>query len=160
MSLLSTDITKVKRLSLTEVKLPIAQREEPTTPILVERPPTPEEIAYSSLIAERPIIEELVERLDLVSVATGQRIRKVKLPEDISSPPALKTPEIDKLITLAQRVIKGENSYSREEIIDQIIEATNVSQDRADKGFNLILQAGAIELTPGGTYYLTGSTPF
>lgn len=52
MSLLSTDIAKVKRLSLREVKLPTTERRvEPITPILVERPPTDEEIAYSKLVA-------------------------------------------------------------------------------------------------------------
>ena len=128
MSLLSTDIAKVKRLSLREVKLPITERKvEPITPILVERPPTDEEIAYSKLVAINPLMEELVER---------------------------------KLIALAQRVIEGENNYSREEIVTRIKEATNVSQERAERGFNLILQAGAIEPTLGDRYYLTGSTPF
>ncbi len=113
MSLLSTDITKVKRLSLREVKLPAPKlRVEPITPILVERPPTDEEI------------------------------------------------DTPKLIALAQRVIEGENIYSKEEVIAKIKEATNVSYERAERGFNLILQAGAIEPTPGGRYYLTGSTPF
>ena len=165
MSLLSTDITKVKRLSLREVKLPTTERRvEPITSILVERTPTDEEIAYSKLVAINPLIEELVECLDLVSITTGERIKKIELREDIKhhTGPEIKAQEIDKpkLIALAQRVIKGENNYSREEIIEMIKEATNVNQERADRGFNLILQAGAIELTLGDRYYLTGSTPF
>lgn len=163
MSLLSTDITKVKRLSLREVKLPAPElRVEPITPILVERPPSDEEIAYSKLVAINPIIEELVERLDLVSIKTGERIKKVELREDIKPQPEIKAKEIDKpkLIALAHRVIEGENSYSKEEIIERIKEATNVNQERAERGFNLILQAGAIEPTLGDRYYLTGSTPF
>ncbi len=163
MSLLSTDITKVKRLSLREVKLPAPElRVEPITPILVERPPSDEEIAYSKLVAINPIIEELVERLDLVSIKTGERIKKVELREDIKPQPEIKAQEIDKpkLIALAQRVIERENSYSREEIIERIKEATNVNQERAERGFNLILQAGAIEPTLGDRYYLTSSTPF
>ena len=165
MSLLSTDIAKVKRLTLREVKLPTTDRRvEPITPILVERPPTDEEIAYSRLVAINPLIEELVERLDLVSITTVERIRKVELREDIKPhpEPEIKAQEIDKpkLIALAQRVIEGENSYSREEIVARIKEATNVNQERAERGFNLILQAGAIERTLGDRYYLTGSTPF
>ena len=162
-SLLNTDITKVKRLSLREVKLPTTERKvEPTPPIKVERPPTDEEIAYSKLVAINPLLEELVERLDLVSITTGERIRKVELREDIKPHPEIKAQEIDKpkLIALAQRVIEGYNSYSREEIIERIKEATNVNQERAERGFNLILQAGAIEPTLGDRYYLTGSTPF
>lgn len=165
MSLLSTNIAKVKRLSLREVKLPTTERKvEPITPILVEKPPTDEEIAYSKLVAINPLIKELVERLDLVSITTGERIKKVELREDIKPhpEPKVKAQEIDKpkLIALAQRVIEGENSYSREEIIERIKEATNVNQERAERGFNLILQAGAIEPTLGDRYYLTGSTPF
>lgn len=165
MSLLSTDIAKVKRLSLREVKLPTTERRvEPIIPILVERPPTDEEIAYSKLVAINPLIEELVERLDLVSIKTGERIRKVELREGIKPhpEPEIKAQEIDKpkLIALAQRVIEEENSYSREEIIERIKETTNVNQERAEKGFNLILQAGAIEPTLGDRYYFTGSTPF
>lgn len=67
---------------------------------------------------------------------------------------------IDKLTALTQDVIKRENSYSREDIIERIRETTSLSQDRAEEEFNLILQAGAIEITPGSKYYLTGSTPF
>jgi hypothetical protein len=166
MRLLSTDIAKVKRLSLGEVKLPAPElRVEPINPILVERPPTDEEIAYSKLVAINPLIEELVERLDLVSIKTGERIKKVETREEYKPHPRpeIKAQEIDKpkLIALAQRVIEGENSYSREEIIERIKEATNVNQDRAERGFNLILQAGAIEQTINQElYYLVGSTPF
>ena len=80
MSLLSTDITKVKRLSLQGVRLPTTERRvEAITPLQVERPPTPEEIIYSNMIAINPLLEELVERLDLVSITTGERIRKVSI---------------------------------------------------------------------------------
>jgi len=165
MSLLSTDITKVKRLSLREVKLPAPEvRVELITPILVEVPPTDEEIIYSRFVAINPLLEDLVDSLDLVSITTGERIRKIELREEYKPhpEPKIKAQEIDKpkLIALAQRVIEGENSYSREEIIERIKEATNVNQERADRGFTLILQAGAIEPTLGDRYYLTGSTPF
>lgn len=166
MSLLSTDITKVKRLSIREVKLPTPKLRdiEPTPLIKVDRPPSDERIAYSKLIAINPLLEELVERLDLVSKTTGERIKKVKLKEEIKPlpEPKIKAQEIDKpkLIALAQRVIKGEDSYSKDEVIDLIKEATNVNRERAERGFNLMLQAGAIELTLGDSYYLTGSTPF
>jgi hypothetical protein len=156
MSLLSTDITKVRRLSLSGVKLPTVElRVEPITPI--EKPPSDEEIAYSKLVAINPLLEKLVNSLDLVSIKTGDRIKKVGLNEDIKPPQ-----EIDKtkLIALAQRIIGGENSYTKEQTIERIKEATNVSQERAEKGFTLLLQARAIEPTLGGTYYLTGSTPF
>jgi hypothetical protein len=161
MSLLSTDITKVKRLSLKEVRLP-APDSRVDLITLIERPPTDEEIAYSKMIAKNSLIEDLVERLDLVSIKTGERIKKVELREDIKPhpEPEIKAQEIDKLIALAQRVIEGENSYSKAEIVARIKEATNVNQERAEIGFKLMLQAGALETTPVESYYLTGSTPF
>ena len=154
MSLLSTDLRTVKKLSLKGVRLPIKDKEpEPTI-----YPPSPEEISYSKLVAINPLIEELVDRFDLVSNTTGERIKKV----DIPHPQPEKKIEIDKpkLIALTQRLLKGETSYSKEELIAIIKEATNVNQDRAEKGFNLILQSGAIEIIIGGRYCLTGSTPF
>lgn len=166
MSLLSTDITKVKRLSIREVKLPTPKLRdiEPTPPIKVDRPPSDERIAYSKLVAINPLLEELVERLDLVSETTGERIKKVELKDNIKPHPEPKSKpkEIDKpkLLALAQRIIEGNNSYLKEELIKRIKETTNVNQERAEKGFNLILQAGAIEPTLGDRYYLTDSTPF
>lgn len=162
MSLLSTDITQVKRLSLKEVKLPTTELR--VEPIQVETAPTNEEIVYSNLVAKNPLLEDMVNSLNLVSITTGSRIKKVELREEIKTNPELKVKaqEIDKpkLIALAERIIKEANSYTKEEIIERIKEATNVSQERAERGFNLILQAGAIEPTSGDRYYLTGSTPF
>ena len=164
MSLLSTDIAKVKRLSLREIKLPPTERRVEAITILVERPPTDEEITYSKLVAINPLLEELVDSLDLVSITTVERIKKVELREEYKPhpEPEVKAEEIDKpkLIALAQRVIEEENSYTKEEVIERIKKATNVNQERAERGFNLILQAGAIEPLLEDRYYLTGSIPF
>lgn len=166
MSLLSTDIAKVNRVSLKGARLPASEKRGAiVTPVLLERPPSEEEIVYSKLVAIHPLLEGLVESLDLVSIETGDRIRKVKLREDIKSfsEPDIKAEDINKnkLIALAQRVIQGANNYTKEEIIARIKETTNVTQERAEKGFTLILEAGAIEQTiKPGVYYLTGSTPF
>lgn len=46
------------------------------------------------------------------------------------------------------------------EIVDKIKEVTNVGQERTERGFNPILEDGAIEPIPGGRYYLTSSTLF
>jgi hypothetical protein len=153
MRLLSTDITKLRKLSLQRVNLPpVAREPEPKV-----YPPTAEEIAYNRLVNINPLLEALVDSFDLVSNTTGKRIKRINIPH-----PEPKIKELDKpkLIALAQRVIKGENNYTKDEIIERIKEATNVNQDRAEIGFNLILQAGAIKLILEDRYYLTGSTPF
>ena len=181
MSLLSTDIAKVKRLSLREVKLPTTeQRVEPVTPILVERPPTDEEIAYSRLVAINPLLEELVESLDLVSTITGERIKKVELPEANRAPlKPLKTPaeaeakreekkpgsprKGQKIEDIARRVLEPQSNKTKEEVIAKLMEETNVKEDRAEEGLTLMLKSGAVErITVNGIdrYYLSGSTPF
>ncbi len=164
MSLLSTDITKVKRLSLKEVKLPAKEPKVETAPKEVEIPPTDEEIAYSRFILINPTIETLVERLNLVSSETGERIKKVELPEEyIKLPePEVKSKEVDKpkLLALALRILNGERTYTKEDVIGRIIADMKVNQERAEKGFNLLLQVGAIQPVGWGRYYLTGSTPF
>jgi hypothetical protein len=69
--------------------------------------------------------------------------------------------QIDKnpLIALAKIIIKGENSYTKEEIIERIKEATGVNQERAERAFGHFLEDGAIEPTLGDRYCVTGSTP-
>jgi hypothetical protein len=159
MGLLSIDITKPKRLSLGEVKLPAPEARE-REPLRVDRPPTDEEIAYSSLLAINPLLAELVTSLDLVSGKTGDRIREVELKPEYRqerTPPQVDKP---KLLALAQRILQGETIYSRSDVVARIMEATTVSSERADNGFTMMLQTGVIEPTLEDNYYLTGSTPF
>ena len=140
------------------VKLPAPEvRVEPVTPIQAERPPTEEEITYSKLVTVNPLLEKLVECLDLVSIKTGERIRKVAYKPHPEKPQQTDKP---RLKALAEQVLQEGDNYSKDEVVERISKATNVSQERAERGFNLMLQTGAIELTPGDRYYLTGSLPF
>jgi len=161
MSLLSTDISRVKRFSVREIKLPTPEvREiEPIQPTTIKSPPSDEAIAYSKLLSINPALGELVDRLNLVSEITGERIEVV---ETIEPHPEPEIKEIDKpkLIDLADRIIEGENNYSREDIIERIMNATKVTRERAERGLNLIIQTGIIKETLGSRYYLTASTPF
>jgi hypothetical protein len=157
MSLLSTDITKGKKLSLLEVKLPNQERRRVEPIVKVERPPSDEEVAYSKMIAKNPLLGKLVEGLDLVSIKTGDRIREVV------STTTVKPQEGDrsKLIALANKIINPEKSYSKTAILDNLKATTNINQERAEKGFKMMLQAGAIEQTINPElYFLGGSTPF
>jgi len=122
MSLLSTDISKVKRLSLREVKLTAPElRREPIDAIQERQTEAPKETPIK----------------------------------------ALQSTEIEKLKGLASKVVDPFLGFYSEEIIERIMKATNVSQERAEIGFTLMLQAGAIEqaINPE-IYYLGGSTPF
>lgn len=122
MSLLSADITKVKRLSLSPPKAVKPARR-------VESPPPAEEPASVNL---EPIAEAS--------------------PQDI---------DIPRLTALAQRTLRGNNGYTREEVVELIKLTTKVNQQRAERGFTLMLQAQTIEQAPNPEiYYLTGSTPF
>lgn len=158
MSLLSTDITKVKRLSLREVKLPAPEvRLDSITPILVEVPPTDEDLVYSDMIVKNPLLKALTDVLGLVSEATGKRLREIG---ETAEKRLQIAPKGISIKDIAQEVLQGENSYTKEEIIVRLQDETKVDRTRAEKGFNLMLQAGAVEPTLGDSYYLTGSTPF
>lgn len=155
MSLLSVDITKVKRLSLRGIK-PLApqRREEPITPTVIHQPPTVEETVYSILVSKHPLLEELVETLDLVSPTTGERIKKVA---PSPQPLLLENPKLE---ALALSLFKPETSYTPEQVVQRILEAKGVSRARAMEGFNLLVDTGALQITPASTYYLRDSTPF
>jgi len=144
MGLLTTDIRKERRLSLKDVKLPAPE----IKPIKVETPSTAEERMYSKIVEKYPLFLEAVELLDLVSPVTGTRVKIVDT-----------KPSRETLIALAKRLIKGEAIHSKEEMIEAIKTGSKVSQERAEKGFSLMLEAGAFEPI-GDSYYLTGSTPF
>jgi hypothetical protein len=152
-SLLSIDITKVRRLSIKDIKLPTTERRvDPITPVSVERPLTDEDIAYGKLVAINPLIEELVERLDLVSITPGERIKKVELQENIKPHPI----QIDSVI----KVLEPENSYTKEEVINRIVNKVQVGIKRAETIFYNSLYLKEITKTIGDRYHLTGSTPF
>lgn len=165
MSLLSTDITKVKRLSIKDIRLPApGEDKEITKPIQAEGPPTDEEVIYSKLVDKNSTLENLVDKFSLVSSITGESIKKVDLTKNIEPHPApkrkIKAGNI-KLKDIANKLLDEGNNYSGEEIIERIIKDTKVSHERAERGFNLMLQTGAIEkATNLEVYYLKGSTPF
>ena len=156
MSLLSADIPKVKRLPLLGAKLP-APEERPVELITAPLRPSDEEARYNALLDNNPSLEALVEALDLVSCKTGERIRRIAVPKD-HKPQA---GDSSRLIALAGEILQGETGYLEEDLIALIAERTGVGRERAGKGFNLMLQAGAIEEADSqGLYYLSGSTPF
>jgi len=158
MSLLFVNIPKVKRLPLLGAKLP-APEERPVEPITAPLRPSDEEVRYNTMIAKNPSLEALVEALDLVSCKTGERIKRIAVPEDYKPQPEARGSS--RLIALAEEILQGERGYLREDLIALIAERTQVSQERAEKGLNLMLQAGAVEEdTSQELYYLPGSTPF
>lgn len=84
MSLLSVDIDKNKRLSLTEVKAPTPPRQTPG------RPPTEEERIYEAMIKANPLLELLVDKLNLVPKEVGDLIAPQE--EDIDKLPLKPAP--------------------------------------------------------------------
>ena len=147
MSLLSTDITKVKRLSLREIKLPTSERRR--------EPYTDEDIHYSSLVDNNPLIELLVDKLQLVNTSTGEPLKKVQLPrklqgfnEDVKA----------EVVALLKRHLYKDLLYKKAEIVISLALYSKVDINRAEEAFNLILKTGALEATVDNNYYLTGST--
>ena len=123
MSLSNIDITKINKLSLKDIRPP-----DKEAPIIIA--PTDEEINYSKLIAEVPLFKQLVNTLNLVSTKTGERIKEVDL----------------RLLAIAQKVIKQDELLNKQELIERIARATNVDSLRAERGINLMVEAGVVIL--------------
>jgi hypothetical protein len=147
MSLLSTDITKVKRLSLREIKLPTSERRRETY--------TDEDIHYSSLVDSNPLIELLVDKLQLVNTSTGEPLKKVQLPRKLQGFNAEVKAEV---VALLKRHLYKDLLYKKAEIVISLAHYSKVDINRAEEAFNLILETGALEATVDNNYYLTGST--
>lgn len=159
MDLLSVEIPKLKKLSTLEVKAP--QKEETSVqPFTDTLRPSEEEVAYTTMIAKNPLLEELVASFDLVSCRTKERIKKLQKIQPRKKETRPQPGDSSQLSALALKIIDNENSYSMEEVIDRLREETKVTQERAERGFNLMVEAGVIEATTGGRYCLKGSTPF
>jgi len=148
MRLQDTDITKVKRLSLREVKLP-AKQETSVELNTAPQSPSDEEVMYETMISKYPLLEALVSSLDLVLIKTEKKADIKPHPVDSS-----------KLRRIAESILSRNTSYSGEEVVYRIQREAEVSRDRAERGFILMVEAGIIETTDQGTYYLGGSAPF
>lgn len=155
MRLHGEDISKLKILSSLDVKLPAP--EVKIEPMDGQYSPTDEETVYSKIIAINPLIEDLIKELDIVSSRTGEQIEKVKsmyqlrLVETVSHP---------QLLTLAQRIISKEDTYTKQEVVIRLRDEAKVSHERAKTGFCLMIKAGIIQPTKGGRYCLTKHDPF
>ena len=157
MSLLSVDVKKGKPLFFKEMKLPAQEpRREAYIPIQVNKPPTAEEKAYSNLVARSPIVEFLVEALELVSFTTGKPLINLNLPEEKVE--GYNEEGKDEIIDLIKIILDKDLIYKKQDIINSLALASKVGIKRAEIGFNLIVKAGALELTPDNNYYLTGSS--
>ena len=148
MSLSSIDIAKVKRLSLREIKLPTKQETSVET-TTAPQSPSEEEVVYTTMVAKYPLLEALVNSLDLVYSKTEKK-------EEIKPQPI----DINKLRKITERVLSRNTSYTKEEVIYRIQQSTKVDRDRVERGFNLMVEAGVIGTANQELYYLGGSTPF
>jgi len=153
MGLLTIDITKVKRLSIKDVKPPLPIAPEPEMEVVE---PTPEDIAFTAMAAINPLLEELVDRLSLVSSRTGEPLRKAKNAQKTETPP----PTGSRLKSIAQSTLKEQTGYTKEDIVDRLQDGLKIGKERAENGFKLLLDSGEIETAGAELYYLKGSTPF
>lgn len=150
MRLSSVNIARAGKLSLRGLKVQAVATEAKSVPAAIEEPSLEERI-YSNIVEALPGLEELVDRLGLVSERTGGRIYKTNYSEEIDS---------EAFIKLATSLFKPMTSYSEEEVKRLLTERTRATGDRLEKALYYLLRADAIRQTPGGKLYLSSSTPF
>ena len=145
MSLLSINIANTKRLSIKNIILHISKQIEIKTTILPIS--VANETALGDLITTRPLVRELIKRLELIDI-------------EIIKPQNQKITH-NQIIPLSKQILKEQRCYSKNDIISKIIEITKVSLETAENSFDLMLKMGAIEkINKPELYYLGSSTPF
>jgi len=175
MGSLSVNIAKVKRISPGGLRIQPRENREPDLPKREkiqgpELPFTDMERTYTRMAGKAPLLETLVNTLDLATPETGERPRMVKgeeYPKEAEkAPQEPPQPQIKgrpgrTLKEIALSILEPQNSYTREEVVGRIREGIGVSQERGENGFNKMLEAGELEEVPDlGVYHLRGSTPF
>jgi hypothetical protein len=147
---LVTDIRELRRKrTIGLVKPPTPEQPQPVLLPAVERE-SYEETLLARLIESNPALTTLIDTLDLELVR------------------AVLPPGHARLWDLAGQSLQGGITYTRAEAIEKIRTNTSVTEERAEKGFSLMIESRAIEpavdaltntLHPD-LFYLGGSTPF
>ena len=142
MSLLSTDITKVKRLSLREVKLPAPEVRKTT------KKNSPESSIISDLIAEFNLKPEHISpRPDPIPVSA------IQLRDRINRERGLSFAERVNLREMAKELMRPGVGYPRGFLVNKIKGENRVTTAQAEGGLDLHLIAKTIEIY-FGDYYL------
>ena len=166
MSLLPNNTKTLNNISLQGIKLPTSNKREVgiDMPLKIEKPPTDKAIDYRKLLSINPELERLVEVFDLGDKETLKPLPDLinKTKQTVELEPILEPTDIKrgKLISLACKSLKTEERYSKEAVISLIIKQTKVKTQRAEKGFNLMLEAGAIKRIEGGKFSLIVSPTY
>ena len=122
-----------------------------------ELPFTDQEQTFTRMLKKEPLLERLVNNLDLVTEETGEQPRRTdtEAPAPGSDPQAelRNTKPGRTLREIALTILDPLASYTREEVIERIQRGTGVNQERAENGFNLMIGAGEVEEVPGQDIY-------
>lgn len=150
MSALVTDIRQLRKRRVVATTQPVISPDQVPISFEPTERASPLEAVLSRLNVAYPVLKLLIDTLDLEPVA-------VSLP-----------PEHARLWELAGKSLQGGIIYSRAETIAAISQRTAVTIERAERGFELMVDSHAIEpITDALTgqphtdfFYLGGSTPF
>jgi hypothetical protein len=149
---LSLDLINTPTVSFKGISLADIPEEK-----IEEVPALEEDIIYSLLLEQNPLIEKLVNKLGLVSDSTDRELKKVEVPKAWIEK---NTKTLETLITLANKIIPVNTNLDKEEIVARLMETENISKARAIKGIDLMIQKQIITQTPKGRFYLSDSSPF
>jgi hypothetical protein len=149
---LSLDLINTPTVSFKGISLADIPEEK-----IEEVPALEEDIIYSLLLEQNPLIEKLVNKLGLVSDSTDRELKPVEVPKAWIEK---NTKTLETLITLANKIIPVNTNLDKEEIVARLMETENISKARAIKGIDLMIQKQIITQTPKGRFYLSDSSPF
>ena len=104
--------------------------------------PTREQVIFTKLARENKTIEDLISSFDLISPRTERPISNIDITYE------------SKLKTFANKVLISGKIYGREDLISQIVQTSQVSDERARKGIYNMKQIGIIKEIRLGQYIL------
>ena len=99
---------------------------------------------YQKLLGTCPELEHLVEDLDLIDPETGRRFGVSEQEERTRQ----------RLLSVARRVLNQGRIYTSGQVVSLLGSKLNISQERAVKGFEMMMSSGVLTSSTGSGFRL------
>lgn len=103
-----------------------------------------DEQKYQTIVQANPELLNLIEDLDLIDPSTGRRYGVSEAEERTRQ----------KLVSVARRVLNKGRIYTSGQVVSLLGSKLNISQERAVKGFEMMMSSGVLTSSTGSGFRL------
>ena len=103
-----------------------------------------DEQKYQTIVQANPELLNLIEDLDLIDPSTGRRFGVSEQEERTRQ----------KLVSVARRVLNKGRIYTSGQVVSLLGSKLNISQERAVKGFEMMMSSGVLTSSTGSGFRL------